>query len=226
MEVLVIAAHPDDEVLGLGGTICKLSSKGHNVHLLILTDGSSCQYKNSTNIDDVIEQKRKETSLCAGILGIKTIDYGPFPDMKLDTVSHSDVNDFICGIIGKYKPEIVFTHFYGDVNKDHRCAFESTMVSTRPVPGQIVKKVLLYRTPSSTEWNAQNNCNSFCANVFVDVTRFESRKIEAISFYKTELRDYPHPRSLEAIKLNDSSCGNSIGTLFAECFVLVRDIED
>lgn len=226
MEILVIAAHPDDEVLGLGGTICKLASEGHNLHLLIITDGSTSQYKDNPDLESILKEKEEETIACSKILGFKTIDYGLFPDMLLDTIPHLKLNECIQSYIQKYKIDTVFSHFYGDVNKDHRCVFESTMVSTRPFPGQTVKRVYLYRTPSSSEWNIQINNYVFSPTVFFDISNYENQKMEAIKCYQRELREYPHPRSVASIKQLDASCGNSIGTKFAECFVLARDIRD
>ena len=224
MEVLVIAAHPDDEVLGLGGTISKLAAEGNVIHHLIITDGSSQQYLGNPKLKDIIEEKKRETCECASILGIKTIDYASFPDMKLDTVPHVQINECIERTISKYSIEMVFTHFYGDVNKDHRCVFESSIVATRPFVGQTVKTVLLYKTPSSTEWNYQSTESSFSPNVYVNITDFEKNKLRAISCYKRELRQYPHPRSLKAIEQMDCCCGTTICAEFAESFILVRGI--
>ena len=216
MEILVVAAHPDDEVLGLGGTLCKLSSEGHCIHLLVVTDGSSKQYEGREDLERILDEKAKQTILCSKILGIKTIDYGGFPDMMLDTISHTQINECISSIIEKYHIEVVFTHFYGDLNKDHKCVFESTLVSVRPLANQSVKHVLLYKTPSSTEWNISNTNNVFLPNVFVDITRFEEQKLKALQQYGKELRPFPHPRSLEAIKQYDSACGISVGCEFAD----------
>ncbi len=224
MDILVIAAHPDDEVLGVGGTIAKHSADGDIVHLLIVTDGSTSQYKGDPNLKKIISEKKNETQKCAEILGISTIDYGSLPDMKLDTISHVDINSCIENTIKKYKPEIVYSHFYGDINKDHRCVSESTLVAVRPVVGQCVKKVYLYRTPSSTEWNVKNASNYFSANRYVDISGFVDIKNRAIRCYTTELREFPHPRSLEAIKIIDKAAGTEIGVSAAEEFVIVREI--
>lgn len=224
MEVLVVAAHPDDEVLGLGGTIVKHSLNGDNVHLLIITDGSTSQYHNDPCLQDILKEKKEETRKCAEILGIKSIDYGMLPDMKLDMVEHITINSCIEQAIENYKPDIVYTHFFGDINKDHQKVSESTLVAARPVGGQCVKKVYYYRTPSSTEWNTQTIKNSFIPNVFVDITRYVSIKQAAIACYTKELRDYPHPRCVKSVDILDKATGITIGCMAAEAFMLAREI--
>lgn len=220
--VLVVAAHPDDEVLGLGGTIAKLSSRGATVHLIILTDGSSAQYRDNPLLMDIIEEKYAETQACAKALKISTIDYGNFPDMKLDTVPHILLNQFIEEAVIRYSPEIVFTHFYGDINLDHQYAFRSTMVAARPSMEQSVHKIFCYRTPSSTEWNFQNSSLTFMPNYFVDISNYCQLKYQAISNYKRELRTYPHPRSMQAIQQADQAAGVRVGMLYAEEFMMIR----
>ena len=226
-KVLVIAAHPDDEVLGVGGTIVKYTSKGIDVSLLIVTDGSTSQYRDAPNLREIIEEKKLETRKAADILGIKNIFYGNLPDMKLDTVPHIEINKVIENVIDIVKPTIVFTHFGGDVNKDHQMVYESTLVACRPVSDQVVKKIFLYSVPSSTEWNIQASHTAFmpnwCENIEGD---FSEKKYAAMKCYEEELRDYPHPRSIEYLKNVDTSEGNRVGRISAESFMLVRNIVD
>jgi len=221
MKVLVIAAHPDDELLGLGGTIAKHVSHGDEVHVLMMTEGSSTQYHNQP---EKIEQKKREIMRVKSILGIKEIHFVDLPDMKLDTLPHVEVNAPITNIIDKLEPEIVYTHFYGDVNKDHRTIFESTMVATRPTGNTSVKRVLCYNTPSSTEWNVQTSGTTFMPNVYVDITDYLEDKLSAFEQYESEIRDYPHPRSIEAVKIHARYWGTHIGVKAAEPFMLVREI--
>ena len=132
-KVLVIAAHPDDEVLGMGGTVAKLVAEGVECHLLIVTDGSSSQYRESDDLVKIIEDKKQETKRCADILGFKSIIYGELPDMKLDCTPHIAINQIIEKVIEEVRPDTVFTHFWGDVNKDHQEVYKSTLVAVRPV---------------------------------------------------------------------------------------------
>ena len=223
-KVLVIAPHPDDEVLGAGGTIAKLVKEGKDVSLLIVTDGSSSQYHNADNLDEIIEKKKIETRLCADVLGIKDIYYGGLPDMKLDSTPHVAINGVIEEVVDKVQPDTVFTHFWGDVNCDHQNVYKSTLVAVRPVLGQIVRELYCYRVPSSTEWTPNKADTMFMPNVFVDITEVAEQKYEAFSKYRTELRDYPHPRSLQYLRENDRAAGIRVGLLAAEEFLLLRKL--
>lgn len=222
--VLVIAAHPDDEVLGMGATIAKYSSQGAEVALLIVTDGSTAQYSKSDDLQGIILTKKEETKKCADVLGIKSIYYGELPDMRLDVTPHIEVNAVIEHVISDFKPSVVYTHFSGDVNRDHRCVYESTLVACRPVEGQCVKKVFAYSVPSSTEWNAQIKDAIFTPNWYEDISEYREAKYQAFSCYVTELRPFPHPRSVEYLKAVDSAEGLKVGVAAAESFILLRSI--
>lgn len=224
-KVLVIAAHPDDEVLGAGGTIARLSSEGKIVDVLIVTDGSSSQYSDSDNLDEIINRKKRETRECADLLGVRNIYYGGLPDMKLDAVSHIDINKVIEKIIEEVRPDTVFTHFWGDVNVDHQNVYKSTLVAVRPLMNQIVKRLYCYRVPSSTEWTPSKPDTMFVPNVFVDISGFEETKYKAFSCYCTEMRDYPHPRSIRYLRETDIAAGLQVGISSAELFMLLREID-
>ncbi len=221
-KVLVIAAHPDDEVLGMGGTIAKLTAEGKEVNVLIVTDGSSSQYRAADNLAEIIEAKKLETRRCADVLGVKDIYYGGLPDMKLDCTPHIEINQVIEQVVDKMKPDAVFTHFWGDVNADHQNVYKSTLVAVRPVMGQVVKELFCYSVPSSTEWTPNKEDTMFMPNMFVDITDVAERKYEAFSKYCTELRDYPHPRSVQYLREADKAAGIRVGLLAAEEFVLLR----
>ncbi len=222
--ILVAVAHPDDEVLGMGGTIARLAAEGCDIHLLIVTDGSSSQYKNVPELQKIIEKKKAETALSAEILGIKTVDYGELPDMKLDCTPHTEVNGVIKNAIDKYSPDAIFTHFWGDVNIDHRCVYESVIVAARPVPGQEIKEIYCFRVPSSTEWMPNKTSTMFMPNIYVDISKYEDKKLKAMAAYETEIRDFPHPRSVSYLKKTDEATGLSVGMEAAEPFVLLRKI--
>ena len=223
--VLIIAAHPDDEVLGMGGTISKYTSQGIEVNLLIVTDGSSSQCSQRHDIDSIIAAKKNETRKCADLLGINKIFYGNLPDMKLDATPHIEINRVIEGVIDEVKPSIVYTHFSGDVNKDHGCVYESTLVACRPVQNQCVKKLFSYSVPSSTEWNIQNENSVFTPNWYEDISgKHAEIKYNAFSCYETEVRPYPHPRSIEYLRILDSAEGLKVGLQAAESFILLRSI--
>lgn len=222
--ILVIAAHPDDEVLGVGGTIARFANEGKNVYVLIVTDGSSSQYGSDPNLAGILKAKEEETSKCAEILGVKKVIYGGLPDMKLDTVAHIEINKVIEKVIDEIKPDTVFTHFWGDVNADHQNVYKSTLVAVRPLMGQVVKRLLCYRVPSSTEWTPCKPDTMFVPNVFVDIHSFAQQKYDAFSMYATELRDYPHPRSKRHLSELDTANGLQVGLRCAETFMLLREI--
>lgn len=221
MKILVIAAHPDDEVYGVGGTIAKHTMNGDKVFVLILTDGATCQYPGNKVM---VGQKRKEAKRSAKILGIEKIYFFNLPDMQLDTIAHVEVNKVIEKTIARVEPDVVYTHHWGDVNKDHRVVFESTMVAVRPSFRSTIKRILLYETPSSSEWNAPILTDKFIPNVYVDISETISKKIQAMEAYKSELREFPHPRSIEAVTTYAKKNGLVIAKEAAECFLLIREV--
>ena len=222
MKILVIAAHFDDEVYGCGGTIAKLVNEGHEIDVCVLTDSCSSQYKGHAH--EMIAQKKAESEEVNKILGIKETHTFDYPDMQLDTVPHVELNKAIEQCVIEINPEVVYTHHGGDVNKDHRLVFESTMVAVRPMEDSSVKRVLCYEVPSSTEWAPPTPSNMFAPNVFVDIEDVVEKKIDAIKAYNSELREYPHPRSAENVINQAHLRGASVGLNAAESFMLIREI--
>jgi LmbE family N-acetylglucosaminyl deacetylase len=221
MTTLVIGAHPDDEVLGVGGTIAKLAAKGEEVYVLIVTDGSSTQYPN-----DPIRrsQKNRELEACCKVLGVTDFAHENLPDMQLDTVPHTRLNDLLGNYLEKWRPENVYTHF-PDVNRDHVRIFESTLVIARPTPGSRIRRLFAYPTPSATEWDVPVLKRPFVGNYYVNIESQIDRKIDALKCYETELRSYPHPRSPEAVRTIAAACGLKVGTTMAEEFMLLREVD-
>lgn len=218
--VLVIAAHPDDEVLGMGGTIASYTSRGDTVRVLVVTDGSSSQYPGD---EEIRAQKQQEALRAAAELGVEDYVHLDLPDMRLDTLAHVEVNKVVEEHVVELAPQIVFAA-HPDVNRDHRVLFDSVAVATRPTPSQPVRRVLTYAPTSSTEWTPAP-VNWFVPNWFVDVTETLERKIAAFAHYETERREYPHPRSERAIRAAASYHGSCCGCGYAEPFVLVRGLE-
>jgi len=229
LKVLVIAAHPDDEVYGVGGTMVKHIKKGDEVYVCLLTEGVTTQYRHTMSkisLAKLIKQKKQESLEAAKILGIKEVFFFDLPDMKLNTIAHPEINQPIEECIANLLPEIVYTHHWGDVNKDHRLVFESTMVAVRPGLKSPIKRVLIYETPSSSEWNAPILTNQFLPNVFVDISEELDLKVQAMKAYKSELREFPHPRSIEAVTTYAQKRGLEVGKRVVECFMLIREIVD
>jgi N-acetylglucosamine malate deacetylase 1 len=219
--VLVLAAHPDDEVLGMGGTIAvHARERDDAVRIVCVTDGSSTQYPGDSAIR---AQKEEEARAAAAELGVTDYVHLDLPDMRLDTLAHVDVNRVVEEHVRDFRPEVVYT-VHPDVNTDHRALFDSVAVATRPTPGQSVRRVLTYAPTSSTEWTPAG-VNWFVPNWFVDVAETLDRKLAAFACYRTEERPYPHPRSGRAIRAAAEFFGASCGCEAAEPFVLVRGLE-
>tara|TARA_Y100000817_G_scaffold191420_1_gene149564 strand:+ start:1441 stop:2079 length:639 start_codon:yes stop_codon:yes gene_type:complete len=212
MKILVIAPHPDDEVLGMGGTIKKLSPK-NNITLLIMTDGASAQYSDKK----MIKVRKESCKKSSKILGISEIKFLNFKDMKLDSVPQLEINQEIEKIIKKIQPKIVFTSPKNDLNRDHDVTFNSTLVATRPSSSG-VKKVFSYELPGYTK-------KPFSPNHYEDITKQFVHKIKAFKMYKSEIMKFPHPRSIESIENLAVYRGIQAGIAKAESFELIRNIE-
>lgn len=223
MNILIIAAHPDDEVLGVGGTIVKYKKKGYKVYVHIVTDGSSLQYKDEP---EKALKKENEINKALNLLGVDRVFRGKLPDMKLDTISHTEINMEIGRVIEEVKPEIVYTHHKGDVNKDHRLIFESTLVMSRPLMGNSIVELYSYEVLSSTEWGDSCATDIFIPNVYIELSEEDIElKCKAMKEYTTELREYPHPRSVDAIINQSKMRGNQVEAKYAEAFRLIRRVE-
>lgn len=236
MNVLVIAAHPDDEILGMGGTIRKYVKDGHKVKIVIMATGifarRSERYQNSTKYEMAGRSKqtmekelielRKDAVKASKILGVSNIEFADFPDNEMDIISNLQITKKIEAIIQQFNPEIVYTHSQYDVNVDHRILYDATITATRPTPKCKVKQVISFEIPSSTEWYFPS---SFSPNIFVDISKEIPTKIKALLAYKNEIREFPHPRSAEAIKIIAKRWGTVCGVHAAEAFCLVRKID-
>ena len=219
MRILVIEAHPDDEVIGAGGTIAKYARQGDEVYLIIVTKAYAPDWPEAS-----IENQPKEVAKVNEILGIKKTFFLDLPTVKLDTIPQKELNEKVSKCIAEVQPDIVYTTNRGDLNEDHRRVFYSTMVATRPISGSSVRKVLSYEVLSSTEWAGPFADSAFIPNVYVDISDTLEIKLKAMAVYKSELKEYPHPGSLEAISILAKRRGASAGVKAAEAFMLIRDI--
>ena len=218
-KVLVIAPHPDDEVLGCGGTIVKYVREGSEVHLCIVTKAYPPEWP-----EEEVKKRREEVLKVNEILGIKKTFFLDLPTLKLDTIPQKELNNVIIQVVNEVQPEVLYIPHKGDVNKDHRLVFDAVMVLVRPKPGSVIKKVLSYETLSETEWAAPFIENAFVPNIYVDISETLEVKLRAMSEYSSELKEYPHPRSLDAISALAKIRGASVGVRAAEAFMLVREI--
>ena len=222
--ILVIAAHPDDEVLGCGGTIARLTSEGSNVYTLILGEGvtSRDRKRDLAKRENEIAELKKQAENANRILGVKKVYTFDFPDNRFDSVPLLDIIKTIEETKDGFKPDIVFTHHIGDLNIDHQVTFKAVMAACRPAIGESVKEIYSFEIPSSTEWNEPSSLTYFMPDYFVDVNKSLDIKINALKEYKTELREFPHPRSLKALELNAEQWGVKMGFEAAEAFKTVR----
>ena len=212
MDILIIAAHPDDEVLGMGGTIKKLVKNGNHVHLCVVTEGASAQYSDKKMID-----VRKKSCLNAGkFLGITTFNFLDFPDMMLDSLPQLEINKKLEEVIKKINPTIIYTTPPHDLNKDHRLVFDSTIISARPMKSN-VKTIFAYEIPGLSK-------DQFSPNVYENITHEIKDKIKAFQFYKSEIMKFPNPRSIKAIESLALLRGVESGLPNAEAFRLIRTV--
>lgn len=225
-KILVIAAHPDDEVLGCGATISKHANDGDEVHVAILAEGV-------TSRDDRRDPKGRKSELselsmaahsASKIMGVKSLTLHDFPDNRMDSLDRLDVIKVVEQLINKYQPQVVYTHHVGDVNVDHKIIHEAVVTACRPMPSQPVKTLLFFEIPSSTEWQTPGSATPFLPNWFVDVSSTIDVKLRALEAYRSEMRPWPHVRSIEAVTHLVKWRGASIGTEAAEAFVLGRNL--
>ena len=222
--VLVVAAHPDDEVLGCGGTIARLSLS-RDVHILILGEGATARFDSRKEAGTESTSRLAVSALAAGsVLGARTVVVGTLPDNRFDEVSLLDIVKLVEKRIDEVRPETVYTHHPGDLNIDHRMTFEAVLTATRPVPGSGVRELYTFEIPSSTEWAFHQVQPAFRPNVFVDIGETLEQKLKAIACYDSEVRAYPHPRSLEALRIIAHRWGTVVGLGVAEAFELVRSV--
>ncbi len=223
--VLVVAAHPDDEVLGAGGTMAKHAQKGDDVFTLIVGDGITSRYEESELGKDFIKKQVntiKKHCLSAGnILGVKKTTVLGNYCCRFDQRPLLDITKAIEKEIARVKPGIIYTHNSFDVNNDHGIVFKAVLAATRPSPGFCVKKILVFEVLSSTEWSFHAE---FRPNVYEDISSTIHKKIEAMKVYESEVREFPHARSLEAIKILAQKRGAEVGLNYAESFKLIRDV--
>jgi len=219
-KALVVAAHPDDEVLGCGGTVARLTNEGVTVKIIILATGALS--RDSANNQDVqaLKHSAKES---AKILGVSDIIFGSFPDNKMDTVALLDIIKFIESHTRDFFPNLVFTHCSSDLNIDHQLCHEAVLTAFRPLPKSSVKTILTFETVSSTEY-AFGTRERFKPNFFVEIDKFSRQKADALGAYKEEMRKFPHPRSVKHIKNLAVVRGAEVGLNQCEAFNLVRNI--
>lgn len=223
--VLVVAGHPDDETLGAGGAMAKHAAEGDHVTAVILATGIGARKNAGEDYSDEIRQLRRESKRAMVRLGVNDIEHFDFPDNSMDSVPLLQVIKAVENVVKAKSPDIVYTHHWGDLNVDHRIAFNAVMTACRPFSCN-VKRILCFEILSSTECNVQTAQTAFLPNFHVELTRRElDKKLSALKEYKTEMMKPPHPRSLGSVELLARYRGMAINRQFAESFFIARDIQ-
>ena len=226
---MVVVAHPDDEVLGLGGTIHRLVSQyGCQVRVVILGEGitSRADERNTESWKKEMAIHRENIAKATTIIGYESTGIYDFPDNRFDSVALLDIIKIIEKEKDSFQPEVIFTHHGGDVNIDHQRTFQSVITACRPMEHETVNTILTFETMSGTEWRASTDPNHFIPNLFVSISEEDLKaKTDAMENYEFERRDYPHPRSPEALKIRAQMWGVANGVPLAEAFGLVRMIQ-
>ncbi len=225
-KIFVVAAHPDDEILGCGGTLLKHVNNGDKVFVLFVSDGVSARYKSSEKVKCTKEilKREKMARKVAKIGKFFIVDFLNLKNLELHTYPHNFLTNIIFNYFKKYKPDIVYTHYEHDLNADHYHTFFSTFVASRPNSEFKIKKLLSFEIPSSTDWGINSNNKIFNPNYFVDISKFSKKKEFLLNQYKFELRKTPHSRSIPNINALSVVRGGMAGIHKAEAFFVNRII--
>lgn len=217
--VLVIAPHPDDEVLGCGGTIARLSAAGREVHVAIATTGQPPRYDAAS-----VKAVRDEAAAAHALLGVTRTHYLDLPAAELDRIGHADINRAMDGLFEQVDPETVLMPFIGDIHLDHQLVFRSCLVAARPSQARYPTRLYAYETLSETNWAAPHLDAAFCPSVYVDITDTIERKLAAFRLYASQCRAFPNERSSEALQALATLRGATVHRAAAEAFVLIREV--
>ena len=219
MKILVIAPHPDDEVLGCGGTIARYAEEGHEVYVCVVTKGTEPLFP-----EEQVTQVRSECAEADRLLGVKETRFLDFPAAMIESVPRYKLNDSISALIREIDPDEVFIPHRGDMQLDHKMIVDACMVALRPRGNNRVSRIYAYETLSETGWDIPNTVNEFIPTVYIDITDHIERKIEGMKVFESQLADYPAARSIEAIRALAMYRGSTVNCMYAESFSLIREI--
>jgi LmbE family N-acetylglucosaminyl deacetylase len=226
-KTLIVAAHPDDEILGCGGTAKLLAKNGTDVKVIILGEGAQSRYGTvpEAEIDKTLSDLKTQAKQAGHTAGINEVIFGGLPDNRFDTVALLDIIKILEQVKRDFKPDTVFTQHGGDLNNDHFITNKATLTAFRPLPDENCIRLYAYEVQSSTEFaNPTFHENAFRPNVFVDIADSMQTKLDAFAFYKSEIQPDPYPRSMESIKILAQIRGRQCGKEYAEAFMLMRKI--
>lgn len=222
--ILVVAAHPDDEILGVGGTVARHVAEGDKVYAMILGEGQTSRGEHREDISNsVVAELHNNTMESAKAVGYSDIFFADFPDNRFDEVDLLDIVKVVEKRIKELKPEVIYTHYSGDLNVDHQYTARAVLTATRPIGDYSVNEIYAFETLSSSEWNFDYTAQpAFSPNVFIDIAKYYPQKEQAMKCYVSELCQFPHPRSLEGMDTISKTRGMAAGMERAEAFMLVR----
>jgi len=217
--ILVIAPHPDDEVLGCGGVMARHSAHGDSVQVVVVSRGAPDIFP-----PEVIEETRTELAAAHKLLGVENVHFLDFPAPRLDAMPGHVLADALTRLVREIQPHTVYTPHWGDLHSDHKAVYWATMVAARPNGTARVDRLLCYETLSETEWGTPPADNAFSPNVFVDISDFLPAKLAAMACYRTQLKEHPNSRSLRSVEALATLRGSMVSLRAAEAFVLVREV--
>ena len=226
--IMIVVAHPDDEVIGIGGTINWLSSNlSCNIRVVILGEGITSRdlYRDESAREEDLIKHQENIKRAQSFLGYDSLSTYNFPDNRFDTVPLLDIVKVVESEKNLHHPEFIFTHHGGDLNIDHQITFDSVMTAFRPLAGEVVESILTFETFSGTEWRASTDPEHFVPSFYCEIEKKNlDAKINAMQAYEFEKRNFPHPRSPEALTIYSKSRGLNVGVKYAEAFNIVRMI--
>lgn len=224
--VTVIAAHPDDEVLGMGGTLARHRAMGDRVCILFLSDGVTGRdvVYDPVKRADEIAARRKAAEACAELIGVESVEFESYPNLRMDCESLLDVTQRIETRLEQWDAEIVYTHHSSDTNIDHRVTFDATLVACRPIPGRSIRSIRCFELGSSTDYSVPSLGHPFEPNLFIDISDYLDIRRQMLEYYDFEMRAAPFPRSLEILDAHVTVRGSQVGLATAEAFMEIRRI--
>lgn len=217
--VVIVAAHPDDEVLGCAGTMALHSAAGDKVHVIFMADGENARAAQTPQL----ASRKQAAHAAAKVLGVQSVRFLDFADNAMDSVPLLTINQALEKALQPLQPELIYTHFGGDLNIDHRLTYQAVLTACRPQPGQSVRGIYCFEVPSSTEWTAQQQA-PFRPQLFIDISSVQQQVNDALHCYAAELRPWPHSRSLQAISLRQQWRGSNVGLTAVEAFMVEREV--